>query len=105
MKAFLILLFFHQIFQISCLSGYVLEEKIENCNNGSLKFLDISTIKFTMLNDSNTVVNGKWIFKKLVSSKWVASVYGERYDRGQWNLMVQKKYDDFCNYILNPTEM
>ena len=84
---------------------YTIDEKMESCNNGSKPYFDLSTINFTMITDTETVVNGKMIFLTTVGKEWRSGFYGERYDRGQWNLMMQKKMDDFCDHVLNPMDL
>lgn len=86
------------------LSSFTIDEKIHSCNNGSLNYFDISTINITAINDTYTVVNGKLKILKLISRPWRFALIGERYDRGKWNLMLQRKVENFCDHILNPLE-
>lgn len=87
------------------IKSYSFDEEIKSCNNGSKTFFDISNMKLTALNDTLIVFNGKTIVLKQISSPWPAILLGERYDRGQWNLMFQRKFNDFCMHILNPVEL
>lgn len=104
-ELFAIFLIILQISSIYPLTSYLLNEDIENCKtNGSSNYLDFSTVKFTMVNDSLTVVDGKLIVAKHISSPWKSYFFGERYDRGQWSKMLEKNMQDFCNHILNPIE-
>jgi hypothetical protein len=57
------------------------------------------------MNDSLTVVDGKMIVTKMISKKWRVYFKGERYERGQWSKMIERKFDDFCNHVLNPLEL
>lgn len=63
---------------------YSVDEKMENCNNGSLRFFDLSTINITMVGDTETTVNGEIVFTQE---------------------MFKKTCDDFCFNLRNPTEM
>lgn len=94
-------------FQLSFIHSlvYSIDEKFQSCNNGSKNYFDLSTLNFTMVGDTETNVDGKLKFIHKVNSKWRTGFFGERYDRGQWSLMFQRKVDDFCNHILNPMEM
>lgn len=105
---FLILIFLAVlVVHFCCVNSlvYTLEEKIESCNNGSKHFMDIDAMNFTMITDTETVANGKVKALTTIDKVWRVGFFGERYDRGQWNLMMQRKMDDFCNHILNPTEL
>lgn len=102
---FLILIPLAQILQIKAVIRYTLDEDLRNCSNGSSGFVDISTIKLTMINETLTVINGKIIATKTIKSPWNAGFYAEMYDRGQWSLMYQRRLQDFCAVILNPLEM
>lgn len=105
MKIFALILFFHKISQIFSLTSYLLNEDIENCKyNESLSYLDFSSIKFTIINDSLTVVDGKLIVTENIKRPWQSFFFGERYERGTWIRMLQKTMPDFCNHILNPME-
>lgn len=82
-----------------------MDEEMKVCNNGSKKYFDSSGVRITALNDTFMVINGKLKILKKISSPWQSVFYGERYDRGQWNLMFQRKFTDFCFHILNPVEL
>lgn len=85
---------------------FSLDERIDDCNtNGSLPFINCGGLNLTIVGDTETVFNGKVVFLKELKNNWRMRVFGERYDRGEWNLMVQKSMDDFCYHILNPTEV
>lgn len=102
---FLILISLSQIFLTESVIRYTLDEDLRNCSNGSSGFVDVSTIKLTMINETLTVVNGKIIATKTIKSPWKAGFYAEMYDRGQWSLMYQRRLEDFCAVILSPLEM
>lgn len=102
---FLILISFCQIFRSSSLIRYTLDEELRNCSNGTSRFMDISTVKLTMINETMTVANGKLILTKTIKSPWKAGFYAEMYDRGQWSLMYQRRLEDFCAVALSPIEM
>lgn len=102
---FLILIPFSQIVLIKSVIKYTLDEDLTNCSNGSSGYIDVSTIKLTMINETHTVVNGKIIATKTIKSPWKAGFYAEMYDRGQWSLMYQRRLEDFCTVILSPLEM
>lgn len=82
-----------------------IDDKIEDCNNGSKRYLDISGLKLEIVSDNETVVNGKMIMTKKIDRPWQTGFYGERYNRGEWNVMLRKKVDDFCSEILNPAQL
>jgi hypothetical protein len=104
LKMFKTLIFFYLTTQIFSLQLQV-DDKVESCNNGSKPYLNISDVKFDIVSDSETVVNGKMIIMKNINGNWQTGFYGERFDRGEWLLKFQKHSDDFCNEILNPTQL
>lgn len=85
---------------------YSVDENIENCNkNTSKDYFDISHLSFTMISDTQTIANGKVKFLTTVDSDFRFGIIGERYDRGEWILMFQRKFRDFCHHIMNPIEL
>lgn len=100
-KTLIILIQFATTYAVS---SFTIDEKFQTCNNGSLNYFDISTINITALNDTYTVFSGKLKVLKLISNNWTFSMIGERYDRGQWSLMLKKESKNFCDNILSPLE-
>lgn len=98
-------LILNQIIQIFAVLSFTVDEKFYDCNNGSLRYYNLSSVKITALNDTYTVINGSIKVLKLVSNPWPFAMIGERYDRGRWNLMLQRKLSNFCDHILNPLEL
>lgn len=102
--AFLILFYFLSL--VDAKIAFTLDERIHDCNtNGSKTFINCSGLNLTIVGDTETVWNGKFVIVKEIKNKWRMRIFGERYDRGTWNLMFQKTMVDFCYHILNPTEV
>lgn len=86
----------------------IVDEKIVNCTEpGDLAgAMDFSQVELVAESDTTIVSNGTIRFLKPVKAPWKVHAYAERFTRGQWTLYgYNKKIDDFCTVMHNPTEI
>lgn len=66
---------------------------------------DISKLEIVIESDTDIFLNGTWKFLKEVK-KWKGQNIAEQFDRGAWSKRgIDRKWDDFCPQIHNPTEL
>lgn len=85
----------------------IIYEKFEMCvepENRAGKF-DFSQLEYIAESDTVVFANGTWKFLEEVKSPWKATLFTEKFIRGQWSVEAFfKKIDDFCKVIQDPTQ-
>lgn len=85
----------------------IVYEDFEICvepENNAGKF-DFSQLEIFAESDTKVYVNGSWTFLEEVKSPWTATIFTERYERGQWNVeALHKRFPDYCDAIQKETE-
>lgn len=81
--------------------GLFLDEDYEMCSQpgNEANMHDYTHLQILVLSDTEVFLNGSLSFLHEVL------IIIEKFTRGQWSLMMEKKYEDACKILRNPMDL